>query len=472
MLETIRDFAHGQLVARGEHDEVAARHASYFADLIQRAEAPLWDDAIVLDWVDRLETDHVNIRAALGWLAVNNPTGYVRLAGVLGMFWYQRGHLVEGRRCLDGALTIATQLGDTLPAADHALALISSGLISQMQGDLARAQATFEQGLAQTVAARDPWREAIARSFLGGVLVSAGRYDEAEPLFEALAQGRVLKRAGWAGHAQFHLGLVAYARRDWDRAVWLLADAIRLYEVHGGETEVIDPLHYLALIACERGDFGEAACFMADALRRLHLRGSDPSLADGLADVATLASFRGDVAGAARLFGAAARMLETVGATFSVPGRETYERAEATARHEMTEEDWRTAFTIGRTMPLDRALAEAEKILTAAAVGKRTAPSPRAAVETTDDAMHQDGVPDAARSSDTSVAWPQPGVDLTRREREVLAFLCQRFTDPEIAAHLFISPRTASFHVANVLGKLGATNRREAAAIAVRQGLI
>jgi DNA-binding CsgD family transcriptional regulator len=61
---------------------------------------------------------------------------------------------------------------------------------------------------------------------------------------------------------------------------------------------------------------------------------------------------------------------------------------------------------------------------------------------------------------------------LTRREQEVLTLLCQRHTDPEIAAALFISPRTASGHVANVLGKLGANSRREVAAIAARQGLV
>jgi DNA-binding CsgD family transcriptional regulator len=62
--------------------------------------------------------------------------------------------------------------------------------------------------------------------------------------------------------------------------------------------------------------------------------------------------------------------------------------------------------------------------------------------------------------------------NLTRREVEVLRLLCQRKTNDEIAAELFISPKTVGHHVSNVLGKLGAANRREAAAIAARVGLV
>jgi DNA-binding NarL/FixJ family response regulator len=65
-----------------------------------------------------------------------------------------------------------------------------------------------------------------------------------------------------------------------------------------------------------------------------------------------------------------------------------------------------------------------------------------------------------------------PAEELTEREREVLSLLAQGMPNKEIASHLIISERTVKFHVSSIMGKLGATNRTEAVALAAQRGLI
>ncbi len=71
-----------------------------------------------------------------------------------------------------------------------------------------------------------------------------------------------------------------------------------------------------------------------------------------------------------------------------------------------------------------------------------------------------------------TVRPPQPGHDLTEREREVLAFMVQGLSNPEIADRLVVSRSTVKFHVSNILSKLGAASRTEAVAQALKYGLV
>ena len=76
--------------------------------------------------------------------------------------------------------------------------------------------------------------------------------------------------------------------------------------------------------------------------------------------------------------------------------------------------------------------------------------------------------------TESAAAPPTPpgdGLGLTPREREVLALVAQGRTNRQIAEALFISDKTASVHVSNILAKLGVANRAEAAATVHRLGL-
>ena len=454
MLETIREFARDQLAASAENEPAHAAHARFFLAMAEQA-YPFLISTGDPGWLDRLETEHDNLLAALGWLAeTGDVAGAVRLAGALSWFWYYHGHLQEGRAWLERALAMdADDPASRAPASARADVLVGLGVLAHTLGEGERAVALLGQGAAVRRAEGDGLSHAYAEGLRGGALVSLGRYDEAEPLFTELLGWYQTHYGGhvMAGHALFHLGLVAYSRGDRERTRLLCQQAVAHFDVTDSRLDAIDPLHYLGLNACAEGDVASAQAFFAEALTRLRQRRSRVDFANGLADVATLAATRGHAEQAARLFGAADAIRREDGAPFPLPARLAYEEAAAATQSALGEERWTVAYSVGATLPLDHALAEAEgELLTDARA--RSTPAPLAAA------------PPAHHGIERFL--------LTRREQEVLALLCQRLTDAEIAEQLFLSPRTASTHVGNILGKLRAENRREAAAIAARQGLI
>jgi non-specific serine/threonine protein kinase len=143
MLETIREFGAAMLVAEGEAVEARRQHGRWMVDLAERAEpelvGPRQDE-----WLDRLEAERDNIRAALAWaIDERDAERAQRLAGALWRFWVTRGYLTEGKTWTERALA----LGDASPAvaakAHHHLGNLALDL-----GDYELARAGYEAGLA------------------------------------------------------------------------------------------------------------------------------------------------------------------------------------------------------------------------------------------------------------------------------------------------------------------------------------
>jgi len=143
MLETIHEFAREKLGESAEAEQIKRVHAQYFLTLAEEA-YPELKGSHQLEWLERLEAEHDNMRAALSWaLERKEEEVSLRLGGALWWFWSVRGYYSEGRRWLEEALAID---GHVSPEV-RAMALAGAGALASEQGDLDRAQEAYEEGL-------------------------------------------------------------------------------------------------------------------------------------------------------------------------------------------------------------------------------------------------------------------------------------------------------------------------------------
>jgi DNA-binding CsgD family transcriptional regulator len=293
---------------------------------------------------------------------------------------------------------------------------------------------------------------ADARLSLGQILEYRTDYARAIPLLEASArEWDALGDPARAAIALYFLGQAALDHEDGPRADALFEEALHRFRQGGYTWGVSGSLHQLGEVAAMRGDTTAAAAYYAESLagtgsaENVVRTGSRENLVGKLVATARLAAVRGRPEAAARLFGAAAALADTIGYVRRPPEQERLERDAAVARAALGDAGFEASWTAGQTLRDEQAVTEAMEVL--AVIGSPAAPG----------------------------AAPAPAVKsatLSPREQDVLALLCQGLTDPQIAEHLFLSPRTVESHVSSLLRKLDVTNRRDAVAAAVSLGLV
>ena len=183
-LETVREYALERLQASGEAETIRRAHAAFYLSLAEQAESELTGPAQV-EWLARLEAEHDNLRAALGWAIERQPPTAIgiRLAGSLWRFWWMHGHYHEGR----GWLEALVEQGAGTEAA-RAKALFGAGSLATEQGDYGRAVMLLEAALAAARTAGDGTVAALALTDLGSISRQQGTYRRATELHgEALA---------------------------------------------------------------------------------------------------------------------------------------------------------------------------------------------------------------------------------------------------------------------------------------------
>ena len=270
MLETVREYAFGLLEANGETAILRRRHAEFLVTIGEKT-ASRQTRADVVTWMDRLQAEHDNLRAALTWSAELEATNdlMARLAGPPWRFWLTKGHFVEGRylleRTLDRASTRSTRIS----------VLQGIGTVAVFQQDFARTQDAFSEMAALGRAFEDWTAVAYAVAYLGFVARQTGDFSRAERLgAESVALARQYGDEESLATALLMQSQVPLGQGDYDRATVLFEESLSV--ARGGCVTFLVPhiLQNLARATSGRGELAQALA-LCDEAHGLFLRRGD-----------------------------------------------------------------------------------------------------------------------------------------------------------------------------------------------------
>jgi predicted ATPase/class 3 adenylate cyclase len=350
LLETIRQYGRDRLVDAGEAESVRNQHFDWFLALAERVEPELIGPRQVV-WLDRLEVEQDNFRAALAWGLDSRPAiRGLRLAGALWRWWHVRDRENEGldwlRRVLaapgaeaptatrakalqgvwelivlgeggtrteqvraaEDSLAIFQQLGDRSGAA-WSLSMV--GRSAYGQGEYARAESLLDQAL--TLARQEGARWVMAQTLEGlgalasghdDLLLARQRHEASLALFRDLGDRRAIAAACvWDGIAAGLLGDMATARAR-------LTEALGISRELRSEVRISHTLLQLAELALSEGNYGQSQAYLEESVAIARDIGSRWVNGAGLICSGWLARAEGDNPRAIALMRAALRLLQ------------------------------------------------------------------------------------------------------------------------------------------------------------------
>jgi non-specific serine/threonine protein kinase len=443
MLETVREFGLEQLAASGEEAAIQQAHAAWCLALAETEESWTWGGSRQRWWLDRLEVNLPNLRAALDWLAeIGDAETGARLAMALWGYWHLRSHRAEGRARLERALAHDGSSDRTRAKALFVLGQLYHLTGTQRETDLLEESLALSRRLAdERSAATALFLLGVAARNRGDLAHAASLLGEAGELAAKISDKQIVTLV------RQQLGVIALDQSGPEGAEPLLEEALALHQRQGDTFGVACTLLVLGWAAAKKGDLATAVARYADSLALWEELGTQEGVVDVLAAVAELAEVAGVVGcreQAVRLLALAEALGATLGYVMPPPERVRYEQANAALRVTLGEARFSEAWAAGLTIPPECGVAEARAALAALlAVLPASTPPPAAAAD-----------------------------GLTPRERDVLRLVVAGRSNPEIAEALFLSRRTVTTHLTRIFAKLGVQGRAEAAVYAVRHGLV
>lgn len=282
--ELVRQYAREQLVKFGKLDEAAERHLEYFLALAEESRSKL-RGADQLAWLNRLEQDHDNLRAALEWslereqapdfsdeVALRKMEKSLRFVSALYLFWKIRVHWSEGRKWLQRALTQASQF----PVSRELVrAINAAALLAVEQADTRAARQLASKSLTHARQLGDSYLTARVLNTFGIVLWKQKEFDAARSHCEqALAQFRESGRKIDIADSLQALGRIATNQYDLESAQSYLEECLKILQELGNQVEFNAALSDLGLLAYLRNDLRAARSYHERSLKLFREAGS------------------------------------------------------------------------------------------------------------------------------------------------------------------------------------------------------
>jgi predicted ATPase/DNA-binding XRE family transcriptional regulator len=420
LLEAIREYALERMAQHGEIEEIGRKHADYYLALADRAyqhfigpQEPGWG-AKQIAWIDKLEGELDNIRAALDWFqaraeaeSAEVTSTYdslqkgLRLATALTRVWYGRGYFTEGlerltaflaivpkplpgeprqlranyagalqivgrlapsqggdsawaRPLLEESFRIATELGDTQLIAR---ALLLLGSVALSQGDYPAARSYQSDCLKLYRELGNAWGAAAALDDLGNIELDLGNLALARPLLEeSLSLYRAVGEEFGAASVLASLGLVAYYQKEYDAAHALWEDSLEMRR-EIGDSRVCNSVILLGLAAAHQGDCHDAMSLLEEGLFMAQQMDSGFNIYRALTGFGVVESLQNSPERAALLFGAAEALLSERQIRLPPSHQADLNSEIAAASSQTSEEVWSKAWAQGRSMTPEEAIA-------------------------------------------------------------------------------------------------------------------
>ena len=516
MLETLREFGLACLRTSGEEAAAWRAYAEYYVMLAEEAE-PYLEGPELVRWLDRLERERENLRAALQRTATGGDEEVslaLRLSSALLHFWLNRWYLSEGRSFLERGLAQS----QVTPAAIRLKALIAVGLLMWYQNDACGLAPVAEEAIALARGLEDRGSLIYAFTFQGIALMGTRDHAGARScLEEALVLARAHGERKGVAFVLMNLGVLAVFQREHQRANELFEESLALYRATGDLLYVGTLLYFLSHAMLRQGELTRARVLLEEALVLARNARAKWKIAIMLSLMGQIALLQGEMERAEAFLSESIQLSQEMGDPRNVA--RTRLLLASLAVTQGNDALARVQYEEGLTLAIELGVADTIAFglkglgCVAAAQGQytwlallwgaadnlpgfRSAPIPQAITERARAAARTNlGESAFAQAlSDGSAMTPARALaaykalpmqtalqakrspaypaGLTAREVEVLRLVAAGFTDAQVAEHLVISLRTVNTHLTSVYNKLGVSSRVSATRFAVEHHLV